>query len=42
MKVSLNIISNFKCNEITPEDKLSSGIIDSQICAGALEGGRDT
>ncbi|CAO1431447.1 unnamed protein product [Diamesa serratosioi] len=42
MKVSLEIINNVKCDEITPRDKLLNGIIDSQICAGALEGGRDT
>ena len=42
MKVSLNIINNVKCNEITPEEKLTNGILDSQLCAGVLEGGRDT
>ncbi|CAO1432212.1 unnamed protein product [Diamesa tonsa] len=41
-KVSLDIIDNNKCNRITPQDKLSNGIIDSQICAGVLEGGKDT
>lgn len=42
MKVSLDIINNVKCNEITPEDKLSNGIVESQLCSGALEGGKDT
>lgn len=42
MKVSLDIISKVKCNKITPQDKMNKGIMDSQLCAGALEGGRDT
>ena len=42
MKVSLDIINNVKCNEITPEVKLINGIMETQLCAGALEGGKDT
>jgi hypothetical protein len=42
MKVKLNIYNNSICNDRYIGDrKLKQGIIESQICAGVLEGGKD-
>lgn len=42
MKVELDIIDNSVCNQYFEDTKLDRGIIESQICAGVLSGGRDT
>lgn len=43
MKVELDFIDNQRCNRFFDDDfKLDNGIVDSQICAGVLDGGRDT
>lgn len=43
-KVMLNIILNNECQKyIEPERRrLPNGVVDTQICAGVLTGGRDT
>jgi hypothetical protein len=43
LKVSLNIYDNSVCrNQYGGDRRLRHGIIDSQLCAGSLEGGKDT
>jgi hypothetical protein len=42
MKVGLDIINNQQCNEFFEDAKLDNGIIGSQLCAGVLEGLKDT
>lgn len=42
MKVELDLISNRQCNGLLEDAKLDNGIIDSQMCAGVLTGGKDT
>jgi hypothetical protein len=46
MKVVLSIIDNKLCNELYESDigtrELKSGIIPSMMCAGELDGGKDT
>ena len=43
LKVSLDILPTSICQETYVGDrKLKQGIIDSQICSGILEGGKDT
>ncbi|KAJ6640320.1 Serine protease snake [Pseudolycoriella hygida] len=42
-KVSLNIIDNSQCQQLYEKSKkLKDGIVSTQLCAGYLEGGRDT
>lgn len=43
LKVGLDIIRNSECsNYIDVMKRLDRGIIDTQLCAGVLSGGRDT
>lgn len=46
MKVSLNMIDNQQCNTFYRNgpgtSSFSEGITDTMLCAGVLEGGRDT
>lgn len=43
LKVSLDIISNYRCSPMyEPSKRLSAGIVDTQMCAGYLAGGKDT
>lgn len=42
MKVQLNVFNNTFCNKLVKLRSLPDGIVVSQICAGVLEGGRDT
>lgn len=43
LKVALDIIDNNYCNSLYGKmPRLRQGIIDSQVCAGYLEGGKDT
>jgi hypothetical protein len=43
MQVSLDIIKNVDCATYFDEERgLEDGIIDSQVCAGVLTGGKDT
>lgn len=43
MKVALNIIDNSHCQQLYERSKkLRNGIVSSQLCAGVLEGGKDT
>lgn len=42
MKVELDIIGNSQCNQYFEDTKLDRGIIESQLCAGVLSGGKDT
>jgi secreted trypsin-like serine protease len=42
MKVELDLINNRECNNLLEDAKLDDGIVDSQICAGVLTGGKDT
>lgn len=43
LKVALDIISSTQCNQMYGTSKrLRFGIIESQICAGYLAGGKDT
>lgn len=43
LKVSLDFVDNADCaTRYEPSKRIRSGIVDSQICAGVLSGGRDT
>lgn len=47
MKVNLNVIDNRQCNSLYnrglgTDTSFSSGIVDTMLCAGVLEGGRDS
>lgn len=42
MKVELDIIDNSECNRLLQDAKLDSGIVEKQMCAGILAGGKDT
>jgi hypothetical protein len=46
LKVVLSIIDNRQCNELYEMDgvtrELKNGIVPSMMCAGELEGGKDT
>lgn len=47
MKVGLSIIDNKECNELYKQDIINArffkqGIVDSMLCAGELQGGKDT
>lgn len=46
LKVGISIIDNKLCNELYKMDettkKLGNGIVPSMMCAGELEGGKDT
>lgn len=47
MKVNLNVIDNRQCNSfynrgLGTDASFSSGIVDTMLCAGVLEGGRDS
>lgn len=43
LKVSLDFVDNTDCAaRYEPSKRIRAGIVDSQICAGALSGGRDT
>lgn len=43
LKVALDIITNTQCSQMYGQTKkLRSGIVNSQICAGYLAGGKDT
>lgn len=42
-KVALNIVDNNHCQQLyEASKKLRNGIVSSQLCAGYLEGGKDT
>lgn len=44
LKVELNVIPNSECRQYVKSErkKLHEGIVDGQLCAGVLEGGKDT
>jgi hypothetical protein len=46
LKVRLSIIDSKLCNELYEQDgetrELKNGIVPSMMCAGELEGGKDT
>jgi hypothetical protein len=46
LKVGLSIIESKRCNELYELDgvtrELKNGIVPSMMCAGELEGGKDT